>query len=124
MIADIREVHIAVDGVLHADLVFPVLAGCAGEAVLAEGVLEPREVVDHARGDGVVVRDAEGFGIPGLDLSVPQRNRQSGRSGRTWLVAERRRVPEEADALLVPIIWSPLALHLSVGVTSVPPVTM
>ena len=82
-------------------LSFQFAAGCAGEAVFAERVLEPREVVDHARADGVVVSDTEGFGIPCLDLSVPKRNRQSRRSCRTWLVAECRHVPKEAETLLV-----------------------
>ena len=40
------------------------------------------------RADRVVVSDAESFGVPCLDLAVPQRNGQSGRSGWTWLVAE------------------------------------
>ena len=98
---DVRKIHIAVDGAFHADFVFPVAAGCAGEAVFAERVLEPREVVDHARADGVVVRNTEGFGIPSLDLSVPKRYRQSRRSCRTWLVAKCRHVPKEAQTLLV-----------------------
>ena len=61
-------------------------------------VLETTRSGSPCCADRVIVRNAESFRIPGLDLTVPQRDRQSRRSRRTWLVAERRHVPKKTDA--------------------------
>src|SRR5947207_1355845 len=43
---------------------------------------------------------AERFGVPGLDLTVPERQGQSGRTARAGLVTKCRTVPEEIETLL------------------------
>src|SRR5688500_8694194 len=56
-------------------------------------------MIDHCRRDRNVVRHAIGLGVPSLDLTVPERYRQSWRSILAGLISVHRHVPEEAEVV-------------------------